>query len=51
MERDGRGWMVNLDRLIWEEPAGLDIRETEQQYLDAETKTHCLCRRYTPAIC
>jgi len=38
MERDGRGWMINLDRLIWEEPAGLGIRETEQQYLDAERR-------------
>jgi hypothetical protein len=32
MERDGRGWMINL--LTWEEPAGLGIREAEQKYLD-----------------
>jgi ATP-dependent helicase/nuclease subunit A len=38
MERDGRGWMVNLDKLTWEEPAGLGIRQTEQQYLDAERR-------------
>jgi ATP-dependent helicase/nuclease subunit A len=30
--------MVNLDKLTWEEPAGLGIRETEQQYLDAERR-------------
>ena len=38
MERDGRGWMVNLDKLTWEEPAGLGIRDAEQQYLDAERR-------------
>ena len=38
MERDGRGWMVNLDKLTWEEPAALGIRETEQKYLDAERR-------------
>ncbi|HXG51503.1 MAG TPA: UvrD-helicase domain-containing protein [candidate division Zixibacteria bacterium] len=38
MERDGRGWMINLDGLAWEEPAGLGIRDTEQSYLDAERK-------------
>jgi ATP-dependent exoDNAse (exonuclease V) beta subunit len=38
MERDGRGWMVNLDKLTWEEPAGLGIREAEQKYLDAERR-------------
>jgi ATP-dependent helicase/nuclease subunit A len=38
MERDGRGWMINLDKLAWEEPAGLGIRQTEQQYLDAERR-------------
>ena len=30
--------MINLDRLTWEEPAGLGIRETEQKYLDAERR-------------
>ena len=38
MERDGCGWMINLDKLTWEEPAGLGIREAEQQYLDAERR-------------
>ena len=38
MQRDGRGWMVNLDKLTWEEPAGLGIRDAEQQYIDAERR-------------
>ena len=38
MEREGRGWMVDLDGLTWEEPAGLNIRETERGYLDAERR-------------
>jgi ATP-dependent exoDNAse (exonuclease V) beta subunit len=38
MERDGRGWVMTLDRLKWEEPAGLDLREMEQRYLDAERR-------------
>jgi ATP-dependent helicase/nuclease subunit A len=38
MERDGRGWMINLDGLAWEEPAGLGIRDTEQIYLDSERR-------------
>jgi ATP-dependent helicase/nuclease subunit A len=38
MERDGRGWMLNLDGLTWEEPPDLDIRQTEQAYLDAERR-------------
>jgi ATP-dependent exoDNAse (exonuclease V) beta subunit len=38
MERDGRGWMINLDGLAWEEPAELGIRETEQTYLDSERR-------------
>jgi ATP-dependent exoDNAse (exonuclease V) beta subunit len=38
MERDGRGWMINLDRLAWEEPAALGIRDAEQRYLDAERR-------------
>jgi ATP-dependent helicase/nuclease subunit A len=38
MERDGRGWIMNLDGLHWEEPAGLDLRGTEQRYLDAERR-------------
>ncbi len=38
MERDGRGWMINLDGLSWEEPAELGIRETEQTYLDSERR-------------
>jgi ATP-dependent helicase/nuclease subunit A len=38
MERDGRGWMIDLSRLTWEEPADLGIRETERGYLDAERR-------------
>ncbi|MFN7995282.1 MAG: UvrD-helicase domain-containing protein [Bryobacteraceae bacterium] len=38
MERDGRGWMMDLSRLTWEEPAGLAIRQTERAYLDAERR-------------
>ena len=38
MEREGRGWMVNLAGLAWEEPAGLGIREAEQKFLDAERR-------------
>jgi len=36
MARDERGWVVNLHGLQWEEPAGLDLRQTEKAYLDAE---------------
>ncbi len=32
MERDGRGWMMDLAGLTWEEPAGLGIRKTELDY-------------------
>jgi ATP-dependent helicase/nuclease subunit A len=38
MERDGRGWMINLDRLAWEEPPELGIRDVEQRYLDSERR-------------
>jgi len=38
MERDGRGWMVDLAGLTWEEPAGLKLRQTERAYLDAERR-------------
>jgi ATP-dependent helicase/nuclease subunit A len=38
MERDGRGWMINLDGLTWEEPEGLGIRQTERGYLDSERR-------------
>ena len=38
MERDGRGWMVNLDKLTWEEPAAFGIRDAEQKYLNAERR-------------
>jgi ATP-dependent helicase/nuclease subunit A len=38
MERHGRGWMLDLSRLTWEEPAGLGIRQTERAYLDAERR-------------
>ncbi len=36
MERDGRGWMMDLAGLTWEEPAGLGIRKTEIDYQRAE---------------
>ena len=36
MERDGRGWMMDLAGLTWEEPAGLGIRKTELDYQRAE---------------
>jgi ATP-dependent helicase/nuclease subunit A len=38
MERDGRGWMIDISQLTWEEPAGLGIRQTERAYLDAERR-------------
>jgi ATP-dependent helicase/nuclease subunit A len=38
MERDGRGWMIDISHLTWEEPAGLGIRQTERTYLDAERR-------------
>ena len=34
MEHVGCGWMLDLDGLTWEEPAGLGIRQTERAYLD-----------------
>lgn len=36
MERDGRGWMMDLQGLTWEEPSGLGIRKTELDYQKAE---------------
>jgi ATP-dependent helicase/nuclease subunit A len=38
MERDGRGWTMALDGLTWEEPAGLGLRQTERNYLNAERR-------------
>jgi ATP-dependent exoDNAse (exonuclease V) beta subunit len=38
MERDRRGWAMNLKGLKWEEPAGLELRTTERQYLEAERR-------------
>jgi UvrD-like helicase C-terminal domain len=38
VERDGHGWMINLEGLSWEEPAGLGIRQTERTYLDSERR-------------
>ena len=35
-ERDGQGWMIDLDGLTWEEPAGLGIIATEKSYQAAE---------------
>ena len=36
MERDGRGWLLDLPTLQWEEPSGMGLRDTERRYLDAE---------------
>jgi ATP-dependent exoDNAse (exonuclease V) beta subunit len=36
MERDGRGWVMSLPGLQWEEPVGMGLREIERRYLDAE---------------
>jgi ATP-dependent helicase/nuclease subunit A len=36
MARDQSGWVVNLHGLHWEEPSGLNLRDTEKAYLDAE---------------
>jgi ATP-dependent helicase/nuclease subunit A len=38
MERDGRGWAMSLKGLSWEEPAGLALRTTERQYVEAERR-------------
>jgi ATP-dependent helicase/nuclease subunit A len=38
MARDESGWLVTLHGLTWEEPAGLDLRDTEKAYLDAERR-------------
>jgi ATP-dependent helicase/nuclease subunit A len=38
VERDGRGWAMRLDRLAWEEPAGLDIARRERRMREAERK-------------
>ncbi len=38
MERDGRGWTMDLATLAWEEPPLLGLRETEKRYLDAERR-------------
>jgi ATP-dependent helicase/nuclease subunit A len=38
MERDGRGWLMSLEGLGCEEPAGLALRETEKSYLDWERR-------------
>lgn len=38
MERDGRGWMMALATLSWEEPPTLELRETEKRYIDAERR-------------
>ncbi len=38
MSRDGRGWLMELDDLDWEEPAGGALRDTEQQYRQSERR-------------
>ena len=38
MERDGPGWILNLEGLSSEEPPGLGLRGTERRYLDAERR-------------
>jgi ATP-dependent exoDNAse (exonuclease V) beta subunit len=36
MGRNDDGWVMNLQGLHWEEPAGQDLRKKEKAYLDAE---------------
>jgi ATP-dependent helicase/nuclease subunit A len=38
MERDGRGWTMSLDGLAWEEPAGVELTQTEREYQRAERR-------------
>jgi ATP-dependent helicase/nuclease subunit A len=38
MERDGRGWIMNLKGLGWEEPSELGLKATEREYLLAERR-------------
>jgi ATP-dependent helicase/nuclease subunit A len=38
MERDGRGWVIDLEGLKWEEPTALGLAATERQYRDAERR-------------
>jgi ATP-dependent helicase/nuclease subunit A len=38
MERDGRGWTMALEGLGWEEPPGLELTQTERDYLRAERR-------------
>jgi ATP-dependent helicase/nuclease subunit A len=38
MARDGRGWLMGLQGLAWEEPPGIALKQTERQYLDAERR-------------
>lgn len=38
MERDGRGWIMNLKGLSWEEPQGLCLKDSEDAYLQAERR-------------
>lgn len=38
VERNGRGWMMDLANLTWEEPSGLDLKQTERAFLDAERR-------------
>jgi ATP-dependent helicase/nuclease subunit A len=38
MERDGRGFLMNLKGLGWEEPPGLGLKATEKEYLLAERR-------------
>ncbi|HSD29166.1 MAG TPA: UvrD-helicase domain-containing protein, partial [Vicinamibacteria bacterium] len=38
LQRDGPGWIMSLDGLRWEEPAGLGLRQIEQSYLEAERR-------------
>jgi ATP-dependent exoDNAse (exonuclease V) beta subunit len=36
VEREGRGWLMDLPTLQWEEPSGQALRDTELCYLNAE---------------
>ena len=42
MERDGRGWIMNLKGLSWEEPQGLCLKDCEDAYLQAERRRRAL---------
>ena len=42
MERDGRGWIMNLKGFSWEEPQGLGLKRSEDKYLQTERRRRAL---------